>query len=301
MQISKEIIREEAKRIGFTFCGFAKAEPLEHRREFYRLYLGQKRHGELDYLETQLEKRLDPCKLIPEAKTVIGLLMSYFPPEIIPSEDNYIIAKYAYGSDHHPFMNKRLQRVVDLLKTAGSNIIAKPFLDSGVVQEKYWAQQCGLGWQGKNTILINKKQGSFFFIGIILTNLELEPDQPESDHCGKCGRCMSACPTGALKTPYQLEITRCLSYHTIETVGGFPDELRPMQSDRIFGCDICQDVCPYNHKPVAHNEQELFPSEELKKMRKEDWRHLTEEKFNHLFSKSSIRRTGYKKLKMNIG
>jgi epoxyqueuosine reductase len=298
--VSEEHIRIESSRLGFAYCGFAKAEPLEQKRAFYKTFLKKKRHGEIGYLETQLEKRLDPQLLMPEAKSVIALLMNYFPQEIIPAEKNFIIAKYAYGSDYHPFMKKRLKALTSFIERTGSEVLSVHFSDSGVVQEKFWAQQCGLGWQGKNTVLINKDQGSFFFIGIILTNLELEPDEPEKDHCGTCDRCVKACPTGALNTPYQLEITRCLSYHTIETKCDFPDEFRPFQMDRIYGCDICQDCCPFNRKALPNPEPDFLPSEDLKSMRKPGWRNLTGEDFNRIFAMSAVKRTGYKKLMDNI-
>ncbi|MEI6456359.1 MAG: tRNA epoxyqueuosine(34) reductase QueG [bacterium] len=298
--VSKEHIRKESSRLGFSFCGFARAEPLEQRRSFYQSFLREKRHGEIGYLETQLEKRLDPRLLMPEAKSVIALLMNYFPGEIIPAENNYIIAKYAYGSDYHPFMKEKLRALSSFIMGTGNGVLAMPFSDSGVVKEKLWAQQCGLGWQGKNTILINKNQGSFFFIGIILTNLEIGPDKPDKDHCGTCDHCVKACPTGALDTPYQLEITRCLSYHTIETSGEFPDEFRLNQYDRIYGCDICQDACPFNRRAVPSPETDFRPSEALKSLRKPAWHRLTEEDFSRIFEKSAVKRTGYKKLMDNL-
>jgi len=298
--VSKEKIREETRRLGFSYCGFAQAESLDNFRSYYTSFIKEKGQASLTYLETQMEKRLNPKLIMPDAVTVIAVLMNYFPPEIIPSENNFIIAKYAYGQDHHSFLRKKLKALVDFLTQSGETK-AHFFMDSGNIQEKVWAQRCGVGWQGKNTLLINRKGGSFFFIGIILTNLKLVPDIPETDHCSKCDRCSKACPTGALKIPYRLNINRCLAYHTIETKWDIPEEIRSKQNDRIFGCDICQDVCPFNRNPTPHNEPVLIPSEELRKMRKQDWRKLTEEDFNRIFHQSSIRRTGYEKLKMNIG
>ena len=296
----KESIVQESSRLGFTSCGFARAEPLQKRKEFYRSFVAAGRQGELGYLKSQMEKRLDPRLVMPEAKSVITVLRNYYPPETIPVEDNFIISRYAYGSDHHPFMRKKLKALSDFILSQNPGTITKHFIDSGVLLEKYWAQQCGAGWQGKNTLLINKHRGSFFFIGIILTSLELEADTPETDHCGTCDRCSKACPTHALDTPYQLEITRCLSYHTIETKGDFPEEFRPVQMDRIYGCDICQDACPFNRKATPHDAPELMPSEELKRLRKPDWRKMTEEDFILIFRKSAIQRTGYRKMMGNL-
>jgi len=297
--VSKEEIREEAQRLGFAFCGFAKAEPLDNFRSYYTSFIKEKGQASSTYLKTQMEKRLNPKLIMPDAATVIAVVMNYFPPEIIPAENNFIISKYAYGQDHHPFMRKKLKVFVDFLKQSGKTEVHF-FMDSGNVLEKVWAQRCGVGWQGKNTILINRKGGSFFFIGIILTNLELVPDIPETDHCGRCNLCTKACPTGALDTPYRLNISRCLAYHTIESKYDIPEEIRSKQNDRIFGCDICQDVCPFNRRALPHNEPALLPSELLKKMRKPDWRKMTQQDFDRLFRKSSVRRAGFEKLRKNI-
>ncbi len=298
--ISGKDIRAEAKRLGFSLCGFAQAESLDHQRAFFTTYLEEKRHAGITYLEKNLEKRLDPRQVMPEANTVIGLMVNYFPKETIPVEDNFIIARYAYGLDYHLFMKKRLNLLAEFLKSQSDGIKALPFIDSGTIQEKVWAQRCGLGWQGKNTILINKQRGSFFFIGIILTNLRIEPDIPETGHCGNCEHCIKACPTGALDRPYQLNVSRCLAYQTIETKNDIPEEFVSKQNDHIFGCDICQDACPFNHHAVPHDEPELDPSDTLKKMRKPDWQAMTEEDFNRIFRQSNIRRTGYEKLKRNM-
>jgi len=298
--ISGKDIKNESERLGFSLCGFAKVESLNHQRAFFKAFLEEKRHAGLSYLEKNLESRLDPRRIMPEANTVIGLLMNYFPKEIIPAENNFIIGKYAYGMDYRPFMKKKLNLLADFLKHQSDDIKTLPFIDSGNMQEKFWAQRCGLGWQGKNTILINKKRGSFLFIGIILTDLEIEPGLPETGHCGSCDRCIKACPTGALETPYQLNISRCLAYMTNSTKNDIPAEFKVKQNDRIFGCDICQDVCPYNRYAIPHHEPELDPSDALKKMRKPDWRAMTKEDFNRIFRQSSIRHTGYEKLKKNM-
>ncbi len=255
----------------------------------------------MEYLERYTEQRLNPELLLPDVKSVIALLMNYYPQEIIPEEDNYIIAKYAYGKDYHSLMKERMKALTDFMKEAFEDPGTRRFIDSGPVLEKFWAQRCGLGWQGKNTIIIHPSAGSFFFIGIIMTTLEMKPDEPETDHCGDCTRCVESCPTGALNEPYQLDITRCISYHTIENRGEIPQEMKGNVHDRIFGCDICQDVCPYNRFAKPAKENHFFPSPELAALRKEDWRELEEGTFNRIFRDSEILRTGYQTLKRNMG
>lgn len=300
MPISGKIIKSRAKELGFTFCGIAKAEPLEEQRHFYKEYIINKHHHSLHFLETHLENRLNPLLLLPGARSVIALLMNYYPPEVIPEEDNFIIAKYAYGKDYRLVIKKKINDLIIFLKKEYGEVDSRIYVDSGPVLEKTWAQKCGIGWQGKNTLLINKNSGSFFFIGIILTNLELDPDQPEKDHCGECTRCINACPTEALSRPYQLDISRCISYHTIESKDEIPEALKDKIRDRIYGCDICQDVCPYNKFASPHHEPDFLPPAALTRMRKNDWLELTEEKFNELFRKSPVFRIGYGKLMSTI-
>lgn len=296
----KQLIKTEAMRLGFSHCGVARNDSLEELRIFYTGFIRRKGHADLGYLESYLEKRLHPELVLEGTRSVIALMMNYFPPEIIPDKDNFNISKHAYGSDYHIVIQNRLRELIDFTKLSHVNLHAKAFVDSGAVLEKAWAQKCGVGWQGKNTLIINKSAGSFFFIGIILTDLELEPDLPESDHCGTCSNCVTACPTGALDTPYQLNIPRCISYMTIESKGEIPGELKNKLNDRIYGCDICQDACPYNRFAVPHSVSEFLPSESLVQMRKNDWLALTEPDFNRIFTDSPIKRLGYRRFKRNI-
>ncbi len=293
----KQLVKTEALRLGFSHCGFASNDSLEELRPFYSGFIQQKRYASLEYLETHFEKRLHPELVLDGTKTVIAVLMNYFPPEIIPEEDNFIISKYAYGADYHVVMRKRLKTLSDHMKSIGKEHQSKVFVDSGVVLEKTWAQRCGVGWQGKNTLIINKASGSFFFIGIILTDLELDPDPSATDHCGTCSSCVSACPTGALDTPYQLNITRCISYQTIENNAEIPSELKSKFTDRIYGCDICQDVCPYNRFARPHQTPEFLPSAELMNLRKPDWVAMTETEFDRVFAHSPVKRAGYQRFK----
>lgn len=286
-------IRQKASETGFSYCGFARCEPLEELRPFYSEYLGRQGHAGFSYIERNLRKRIDPRIILPGAKSVISLLLNYFPADHLPETDNYIISKYAYGADYHSLMKHKMNQLTETISAISPDAESRCFVDSGVVSEKSWAQRCGVGWQGKNTLLINKLSGSYFFIGIILTSLELEPDTPETDHCGECRRCIDACPTNALHQPYQLDIRRCISYYTIERKEPVPPGLAGKFHDRVYGCDICQDCCPYNRFATPSGIPEFSLKPELVTMRKADWEQLSQEQFQMLFAGTSVERTGY--------
>ena len=219
-----EQIRAEALQLGFSFCGIAKNQPLEELRPFYTAFVQRGGQAGLEYLKTHLEKRLHPELVMEKTRTVVAVMMNYYPQQVIPETDNFILAKYAYGGDYHLIMRERLGKLINFMNSLATDICTRAFVDSGPMLEKAWAQRCGVGWQGKNTLIIHPSAGSFFFIGIILTNLEIEPDIPAKDHCGSCEKCIKACPTGALDTPYQLNIPRCISYLTIESKEEIPGE-----------------------------------------------------------------------------
>ena len=296
----KNSIINKAIELGFSQCGFALCEPLENLRSFYNDFVLEKRFATFQYLEQYAGHRLNPDMIMPGTRTVISLAMNYYPPEQIPEDDNFIISKYAYGHDYRQLMLERLNFLISFMRSNFGDFRARAFVDSGPVLEKAWAQRCGIGWQGKNTLVINKSSGSFFFIGIIFTDLLIEPDQPETDHCGECEKCVKACPAGALDIPWQLNISRCISYLTIENKTEVPDNLKNKLKNRIYGCDICQDVCPYNRLAQAHVVSEFLPSERLMKMRKRDWISLTEQEFNLLFTGTPVMRLGYDRLMRNI-
>jgi epoxyqueuosine reductase len=300
METSGQEIRTKALELGFSCCGFAKAQTLEPERDFFNSYLNEKRNAGLHYLEREPEKRTDPRLVFEGTQTVIGLLLNYFPAEILPQEDNFIISKYAYGRDYHEVLKDRTRMLISYLKEEYGNVRAKAFADRGPVLEKAWARQCGLGWTGKNTLLIHPGKGSFHFIAIILTDLVIEPDKPGKDQCGNCSLCIDTCPTGALEHPYVLNPSKCLSYLTIEEDAGIPEELKDKIHNRIYGCDICQDICPYNRFAIPHAVDDLQPSPALKSYRKKDWLTMTREQFESLFKDSSIHRIGYEKLMRNI-
>lgn len=295
----EERIRQEALSIGFSHCGFATCEPLDGLRARYREYLNAGDHADMAYLERYFEKRMDPRQVLEGARSVVAVLLNYYPEELIPEENNFIIARYACGRDYHPVMRERLEQLSEVLAGFGARR-SKSFVDSGPVMEKEWARRCGLGWQGKNTLLINPEGGSFFFIGIILTDLELQPDKPIGDRCGSCSLCREACPAQALDRPYRLSTGSCISYLTIEHDGEIPPEMAGRMNNRIYGCDICQDVCPFNRRAVPAKTPEFTPSERLTRMKKEGWQSLSEEDFNDIFSNTSVKRAGYKKLMRNI-
>ena len=300
MNAVKEAIKMKASLLGFSSCGFARAQPLQDLRIFYSEFVSREQIPGLSYLYSQFEKRLDPRLIMKDAVSVICVMMNYYPPETISPENNFIISRYAYGKDYHIIMKERMAALTGFLRKESPGVNARSFVDSGPLLEKAWALRCGVGWQGKNTLIIRPGKGSFFFIGILLTNLELEPDLPASTHCGECDRCMKACPTGALDTPYRLDISRCIAYWTIEKNRGIPVEIRHKLNGRIFGCDICQEVCPHNRYATGHHEPEFLPSSELRNLRKEDWMKLSEEDFVRIFSVSPVRRTGYDRFIYNI-
>lgn len=295
-------IKEKALELGFSACGFSKAEGLKDEAPVFKEWINKKRHAGMQYMENHLEKRMDPRKLHEGTKTVISVLLNYFPEKEFPHENNYKISKYAYGTDYHFVVKKMLKQLNDEIEIfAGRSVNARFFVDSAPVLDRIWAQKSGLGWIGKNTCLIRKKEGSFFFIGEILCDLELEYDKTDkNEFCGNCTKCIEACPTGALKAPYQLDANKCISYLTIEYKGELPSALKKQFGDWIFGCDICQDVCPHNAFAKPSKVKEFVPKPELTTMNKKDWETLDAEKFKSLFKNTPLERCKFKGLKRNI-
>jgi epoxyqueuosine reductase len=294
------VIRKLAAEAGFQFCGIAPARALHEEETHYREWLDRNQWGEMTYLLTNYEKRINPGIIMPEAKSVIGLLSGYHSGVEIPAENNYFVSRYARGKDYHVRIRLMLNRLATQLKAEFGEIKCLSFVDSGVMMEKAWAEQCGLGWRGKNTLLIHPEYGSWFFIALVLTDLEAAPDLPGSDLCGSCERCIQACPTGALDQPYVLNPLRCISYQTLENRKEIPEELAGLFRDRIIGCEICQEVCPFNKKPLADPDPGLMPSPALVAMRKPGWDSLTPEQFNTLFEGTPPMRTGYERVCRNI-
>ena len=295
-----EIIKKKAADLGFSSCGISQARFLKEEEKKFEDWLNHGYHGSMDYLNKNFDKRLDPRKLVHGSKSVISLTYNYYPPKKLVRKNNFIISKYAYGKDYHKILKKKLRKLFFFMKENIGNIEGRVFVDSAPVHERAWAKLSGLGWIGKNSLLINKKMGSYFFIAEIISDLDLEYDSPVSDMCGKCTRCIDACPTDAITKAQVIDAQKCISYLTIENKKKIPKELQKNMNGYIFGCDICQEVCPWNRFSKPHNEESFLPNKEIKKYRKKDWIELTEETFNVIFKGSAIKRTKYKGLKRNI-
>ena len=296
----KKQIKELAAELGFHSCGFAKAEVLDKEKEHLHNWLNKRMHGEMKFMENHFEKRCDPTQLMPSAETVIVFLLNYYTDKK-QKEGSPVISKYAFGSDYHYLIKSRLSKIEKLIKETLPESESRCFVDSAPILEKAWAVKAGLGWIGKNSLLITPNKGSFNFIGTIITTAELEPDKPfEKDLCGCCTKCLNTCPTNALISPRVLDSNKCISYLTIEYRKELPEKSRNKFQNRMFGCDICQDVCPWNSKANQNNVKEFTPQPSLLEMNKENWQNLTRSEYKQLFKHSAVERTGYKNFKRNI-
>ena len=295
-----KFIKDESKRLGFSSCGISKARFLSEEADNFEKWLTKGYQGSMSYLEKNIDKRLDPRLLVPGSKSVISLSYNYFPPKKLIEENNFIISKYAYGKDYHKVLKKKLKKLFASIREKIGKIEGRVFVDSAPIHERAWAKLSGLGWVGKNSLLINKNKGSYFFLAEIICDLELEYDEPVLNRCGSCTRCIDACPTDAITEAQVIDAKKCISYLTIENKENIPEELSGLLTDSIFGCDICQDVCPWNKRSTPHNEKEFLPNKELQKLKRKDWIELTEETFNIIFEGSAVKRTKYKGLTRNI-
>ncbi|MCA0933566.1 tRNA epoxyqueuosine(34) reductase QueG [Lutimonas saemankumensis] len=295
-----QILKLEAKKLGFEACGVAKAEFLSEEAPKLEQWLKQGFHGQMSYMGNHFEKRLDPRKLVPGAKSVISLIYNYFPSET-QNRDSYQIAKYAYGEDYHQVIRNKLRSLVSILQSSIGDFNARVFTDSAPVMERTWAQKSGLGWLGKHSLLISKQRGSFFFLAEIITDLEFEYDAPFStDHCGSCTRCIDACPTEAILPRNTIDANKCISYFTIELKDEIPQVFKNKFEDWAFGCDICQDVCPWNRFSKPHHEEKFQPDPRLLSYSKNDWEEITEEIFREIFKNSAVKRAKFKGFQRNI-
>ena len=293
-------IKEEAKALGFLSCGIAKAGFLEEEAPRLEQWLRQERHGEMHYMENHFDKRLDPTKLVRGAKSVVSLLLNYHSPEKQSDPTAPKISTYAFGQDYHKVIKDKLYLLLARIRDRIGEVDGRVFVDSAPVMDKAWAAKAGLGWVGKNTNLIAKQVGSFFFIAEMILDLELAYDLPVADHCGSCTACIDACPTQALTAPYQIDGSKCISYATIELKNAIPDHFKGKMDGWMFGCDVCQTVCPWNRFSTPHNETAFAPKAELLELKKQDWEELTEETFKRVFQKSAVKRTKYSGLTRNI-
>lgn len=286
--------------MGFFSVGFSKAEFLVNEAPRLESWLKNQMHGKMQYMENHFDMRLDPTKLVPEAKTVISFLYNYFPSEE-QNLDSYQISKYAYGKDYHDVIKEKLRELVLNVKSEIGEIEGRIFVDSAPILEKAWAKKSGLGWVGKNANLIHPKAGSFYFLAEWICDLEIEPDSGMKDYCGTCTRCIDACPTDAIVEPYVVDGSKCISYLTIELKEKvLPAEFKGKLNDWMYGCDICQDVCPWNKFSKPHNEPKFNPESKLFSLSKNDWEELSEEYYRELFKGSAIKRAKFDGLKRNI-
>ncbi len=294
-----DLIKSEAKRLGFLSCGISKAEFLEEEAPRLERWLNQNMQGEMNYMENHFDKRLDPTKLVPDAKSVVSLLLNYFPSEE-QNSDSYKISKYAYGTDYHFVIKDKLKHLLHFIEEEIGEVHGRAFVDSAPVLDKAWAAKSGLGWVGKHSNLLTQQVGSFYFIAELVIDLDLEYDTPVTDHCGSCTACIDACPTQAIVEPYKVDGSKCISYFTIELKNEIPSNMQGQFDDWMFGCDVCQDVCPWNRFSKSHKEPLFNPNPELLSMSKKDWEEITESVFQSLFRKSPVKRTKFSGLKRNI-
>lgn len=292
-------IKSEAERLGFLACGISKAEFLKEEAPRLEYYLRNNWHGEMKWMENHFDKRLDPTKLVPGAKSVVSLLYNYYPKEK-QEDDTYKISKYAYGRDYHFVVKKKLKELLFRIREEIGNVQGRVFVDSAPVLDKAWAARSGLGWIGKHTLLLRKKEGSFHFVSELIIDLDLKYDSRVADYCGTCTACIDACPTGAIEGPQQVNGSKCISYFTIELKEELPESMRGKFEDWMFGCDICQDVCPWNRFAKPHHEPLFNPHPDLLTMSKGDWEELTDDTFKEVFRKSAVKRTKFSGLQRNI-
>jgi epoxyqueuosine reductase len=295
------LIKEEARKLGFMFCGISKACFLEEEAPRLEAWLKAGMQGEMRYMENHFDKRLDPRLLVDGARSVISLALNYFTDEVQTDPSGPKISKYAYGTDYHFVIKNKLKQLMAFITDHIGEVNGRAFVDSAPVLDKAWAKRAGLGWIGKNTNLISKKAGSFFFLAELIVDLELEYDiKPAADHCGTCTSCVDACPTQAIVAPYVVDGSRCISYLTIELKNEIPQEFQGKMDNWMFGCDVCQDVCPWNKFSALHHEPAFMPHPDLLYLSKKDWQEVTEDVFQKVFRNSAVKRTKFSGLTRNI-
>ncbi|MEY8849801.1 tRNA epoxyqueuosine(34) reductase QueG [Psychroserpens sp. XS_ASV72] len=294
-----QLIKTEAKRLGFLSCGISKAAFLEEEAPRLEDWLKKNMHGEMRYMENHFDKRLDPTKLVEDSKSVVSLLLNYYPSEL-QNPESYKLSKYAYGTDYHFVIKDKLKQLLHFIQKEIGDVHGRAFVDSAPVLDKAWAAKSGLGWIGKHSNLLTQQVGSFYFIAELIIDLELDYDHAVTDHCGTCTACIDACPTEAITEPYVVDGSKCISYFTIELKEQIPSEFKGQFDDWMFGCDVCQDVCPWNRFSKPHREPLFNPHPELLSMSKKDWEEITQDVFNELFKKSAVKRTKFSGLQRNI-
>ncbi len=299
-QRDTRIIKEAASRLGFSYCGIAKAEFLEEEAPRLAEWLSKGYAGKMRYLENHFDMRLDPTLLVPGARSIVTLLYNYFPERDLASDGGFKVAKYAYGADYHDVVRDRLKDFMTIIREQIGDVQGRVFVDSAPVMERAWAKRAGAGWVGKNSLLINKSMGSFFFLAELIIDLELDYDGPVKDYCGTCSACMDACPTDAIPAPYVVDGSKCISYFTIELKDEIPRDVKGKFDNWIFGCDICQDVCPWNRFSVPHREPAFTPNSAIANFSETEWMEMTEDIFQVVFKNSPVKRAKYEGLRRNI-
>ena len=295
-----KIIKAEAKRLGFLSCGISKAEFLEEEAPRLERWLHNNMHGNMHYMENHFDKRLDPTLLVEGSKSVISLTYNYYTDAVQQDPNAPKISKYAYGVDYHYVIKDKLNQLLEYIKDEIGDVHGRTFVDSAPIMEKAWAKKSGLGWIGKHSNLITQKVGSYYFIAELIVDLDLEVDHAVTDHCGSCTACIDACPTQAITEPYKVDGSKCISYFTIELKENIPSEMKGQLDNWMFGCDVCQEVCPWNRFSKNHSEPLFNPNPKLLSMSKKDWEEITQETFNKVFKKSAVKRTKYSGLKRNV-
>lgn len=296
------VVKRIAADLNFDFCGISEATFLEEEAPRLETWLNQNYQGQMGYLANHFDKRLDPRKLVDGARSVVSLAYNYFPKELLDQSSEALkLAKYAYGKDYHFVIKDKLKKFLQILREEVGDVGGRAFVDSAPVMERQWAQRAGIGWIGKNSLLINQSQGSFFFLAELILDIDLAPDLPTTkDYCGTCTRCLEACPTDAIVAPGVVDGSKCISYFTIELKEELPASMKGQFENWMFGCDICQDVCPWNRFSVPHRETDFDPHPEMVNFTRKDWEELTEETFGKVFQKSAVKRAKYKGLMRNV-
>lgn len=297
MTFSEEI-KQEAYNLGFDACGIAPAV-MSSRKEHYLQWIANNYHAGMSYMERNIDKRLDPRLLVDAAKSIISVALNYYPPELQPPEAPQF-AYYAYGKDYHNLIKDRLSELLSFIQRYRPNVGGRYFVDSAPLLERYWAAESGIGFIGKNSLLIIPGKGSYFFLGELIIDIELDYDSPISNHCGSCRRCIDACPTDAIDSPYRVNANRCISYHTIENRGEIPEDIVPRLNNYLFGCDICQKVCPWNHSPTPHNRPELMASADFLSLDLAGLLAMDENRYRKLFGGTAVSRAKFSGLKRNL-
>lgn len=294
------LIKAKASELGFSACGIAAACRLEDEAAGLEEWLGAGMHGTMKFMENNFEKRVNPRRLVEGAKSVISVLQNYYTPIRQTDPEAPVLSKYAYGIDYHFVIKEKLRRLLDYMNETIGEVNGRAFTDSAPVLDRAWAARSGLGWIGRNTNLLVRGRGSFFFIGELIVDIDLPADSPSGDYCGTCTRCIDACPTGAIVKSRKIDARKCISYLTIEYRDQLPDDAVDKMQNRVFGCDICQDVCPWNKKAMPHNEPHFNHNPEILALTAGEWREMDSSLFNRLFERSAVKRAGFRQIRRNL-